>query len=57
MQLKKAKDKRANNTRPMYEDRSLIKAPVTIYIPQYLIDKMGGRKVIQGILKEVAESL
>lgn len=46
-------DKRKNNRRPPYKDRSLIKKPITFLVPKVDIELVGGKKNSQIISKEL----
>lgn len=52
--FKKVKtDKRKNNKRPPYKDRSLIKEAITFLVPRKGIELVGGKKQSQQISKEL----
>ena len=46
-------DKRKNNKRPKYKDRSLIKESITFLMPGKDIELVGGKKNSQIISKEL----
>lgn len=42
--------------RKKYEDPALISKPVTVYIPQYIIDGVGGIKTARDIAKNAIQT-
>jgi hypothetical protein len=57
MRISKKIDGRVKNSRPKYNDRALLKVPVTVHITGQKMDKLGGKEKVRDLIKNFLSRL